>query len=109
MNADERAIYFHLKNRRGQFLSARDIARAAGSRRKFRKFPDWALPVLDHMVERGILETGPAGQYCIKPRPKKPGERAVSPQIASILKASGRDFPGLAATDDEDYAYYDSL
>ena len=107
MDAHERAIYYHLKNWPGQYRSARDIGRGAGSKRRSSAWPDWALPVLGRMVERGMLETNPAGEYRIKPRPRKAGERRVAPQIASILKASGREFPGLILDDDDDY--YDSL
>ena len=107
MDADERKIYYYLKNLRGQFVWGRDIGRGAGSRSEFRRRPDWALLALGRMVERGILETGPADHYRIKPRPKMAGEKYMSPQIASILKASGKDFAGLTLKDDD--AYYDSL
>lgn len=107
MDAVERGIYYYLKHRRSQFISAREIGRGAGSRRKSRVFPDWAMPVLDRMVERGILETGPAGQYRIKPRPRKAGDKCVSPAIAGILKASNKEFPGLTLEADD--AYYEAL
>jgi hypothetical protein len=107
MDADEWAIYYYLKRQRGQFVSVRDVGRGAGSRRRSHGLPDWALPVLGRMVERGILEADPAGQYRIKPRPRKAGEKCVSPQLASILKASGKAFTGLILEDDD--AYYDSL
>jgi hypothetical protein len=62
--------------------------------------PRWALPVLLRMVEVGQIETDSLGHYRIKPvdaRGKK--RRWISPDIAKILRQSGRNFDGASVTD----------
>jgi hypothetical protein len=66
------------------------------------------------MVQRGILETDPAGYYRLKPPPMTKAQRRrrwASPQVAKILKSSGRDFSdAIIVVDDKDLdEYYDSL
>ena len=114
MDADEREIYYFLKGRTHEFISGREIARRSGGRRRFRLEPDWARPFLTRMVDRGILETNPAGHYHLKPPPlnrDKRRRRWASPQIAQILKSSGRDFSEAIIVLDEKALdeYYDSL
>jgi len=110
MDADERAIYYYLKSWRPKSAPVRDIARHVGGRRRFRYAPDWAKPALLRMIERGILETNATGYYRLKPIPRKEteGKRWASPEIAEILKTSGKSFNNLLTQDDED-AYYESL
>jgi hypothetical protein len=96
MDADELEVYHYLKSWGHAFVSTREIARRAGGKRKFRETPDWAFPVLARMIERGIIECDHGGRYRLKLAPKndetKP--RWVSPQVAKILKESGKDFSG---------------
>lgn len=112
MDADEREIYYYLKGRGQAFISAREISRRAGGKKKSQENPDWALPVVLRMVERGILEADAGGHYRIKPLEKRDtdGKQWVSPQIARILKQSGKDFSHVFKVDEsEDTAYYDQL
>jgi len=113
MDADEREIYLYLKSWKHQFISAREISRRAGGKRRSRSEPEWAKPVLIRMVERKILEVDPAGHYRIKPRTKEQpkGTRWVSPQIARVLKESGKDFSTVVieASEEELDDYYDKL
>ncbi len=112
MDAEEREIYYYLKGWKNQFISNREISRRAGGKRRFHREPEWAKPVLQRMVERGILETDPAGHYRIKPVDEKiAGKRRhwVSPQIANILKNSGKDFTDIVMSEDELDRYYDQL
>ncbi|MST95152.1 MAG: hypothetical protein EXS33_07780 [Pedosphaera sp.] len=110
MDADEREIFYYLKSYRNEFISAREISRRAGGKKKFRSEPEWAKPVLTRMVERGILEADTSGHYRIKPMSKKTGKRKwVSPQIQRILRESGKEFADIQTTDDEMDAYYDNL
>ncbi|TAK97490.1 MAG: hypothetical protein EPO07_13160 [Verrucomicrobia bacterium] len=111
MDADEREIYYYLKPYRNEYLSGREIARRAGGKRRFREDPQWAVPALLRMVERDILETDPAGHYRIKPAPEKTGKKKwVSPQVARILKASGKQFEGVIEIDEAELDnYYDNL
>jgi len=110
MDADERAIYYYLKSWRPKSAPVRDIARHVGGRRRFRYAPDWVRPVLLRMIERDILETDAGGFYRLKPIPPKEteGKRWASPEIAEILKASGKEFSNVLTQEDED-AYYESL
>ncbi len=110
MNADERAIYYYLKSRRPQSVSSRELGRHVGGKRRSQYAPDWANPVLLRMIERGILETDAEGDYRLKPIPPKDtkGKRWASPEIARILKASGKAFNDLLTAEDED-EYYDKL
>jgi hypothetical protein len=110
MDADERAIYYYLKSRRPKAAPVRDIARHVGGRRRFRYAPDWARPVLLRMIERGIVETDATGSYRLSPVPKRvtEGKRWASPDIAEILKSSGKGFSNLLTDEDED-AYYENL
>ncbi len=110
MDAAEREIYHYLKSRRPKAVHARDINRHVGSKRRFRYNPEWATTALLSMVERGILETDAAGSYQLKPMPPKAtaGKRWVSPEIARILKASGKAYDNLITFEDED-DYYDKL
>ena len=112
MDADEREIYYYLKSWKHEYISAREISRRAGGKRRFREEAEWAKPVLTRMVERGILETDPAGYYRIKPPVEKKGaslKRWVSPEITRILQQSGKDFGTIVLTEQELDDYYDKL
>jgi hypothetical protein len=111
MDADEREIYHFLKHWRHEFISAREICRRAGGRKRFQKSPEWAKPILQNMVERGILEADSAGHFRIKPVPHNTKmKRWVSPQIAAILKSSGStELHDIAHSDDDADTYYDKL
>jgi len=107
MDAKEREIYYYLRSRRREFITAREIGRRAGGKRRFRVAPDWARPVLLAMAERGILESDAEGRYRLKPLPKKEtdGKHWASPEIAKILKASGKGFTNVMTSEDEDDYY----
>jgi hypothetical protein len=108
MDADERAVYHYVKSRRPQSVLDRDIGRHVGGKRRFRYNPEWAKPVLLRMIERGILETDAQDSYRLKPMPRKEtkGKRWASPQIAEILKSSGKEFRNVITAEDEDEYYY---
>jgi hypothetical protein len=110
MDAKERDIYYYLKSRRHEFATVREIGRRASGKRRFRVDPEWAGPVLLGMAERGILESDAEGRYRLKPMPKKitEGKRWASPEIADILKKSGKGFTNLITIEDED-EYYTQL
>ena len=110
MDAEEREIFLFLKSWQHQFVSAREICRRAGGKRRFRQSPEWAKPFLGRMVERSILETDGNGHYRLKPIPKKSRQkRWVSPQIAKILQNSGKDFGEIVISDAEADSYYEKL
>lgn len=111
MDAEEREIYYYLKSWKDTFVSTREIARRAGGKRRFHREPEWAKPVLTRMVERGILETDPAGHHRIKPPDKKLEQRKrwTSPQVARILHQSGKDYSEVIKVSDDLDVYYDGL
>ena len=111
MDADEREIFHFLKQYKHEYLSSREVCRRAGGKRRFRNEPEWAVPGLLRMVERGILETDPSGHYRIKPPPNDGKKKKwVSPHIARILKSSGKNFDGVIEIDENElYDYYDKL
>jgi hypothetical protein len=111
MDADEKEIYRYLKNQAGGGVTASNISRHAGGKRRFQDEPDWARSPLLRMEERGIIQRDAAGAYQLRPVPKDLGNSAkwVSPQIAEILARSGRKFDVKASNATDGEAYYDSL
>jgi hypothetical protein len=105
MDADQNAICLFLKTWPGQFVSRREICRRAGGKWRFREDENWALPILQRMVEDGIVESNDDGRFRLKHQgsadPTKKRKLWVSPAIKSILKDSGRDF-GLHDLDKEE-------
>ena len=113
MDAEEREIFFFLRREPDTFVPAHSINRHAGGKRKHRESPNWASPVLLRMMERGILETNPTGAFRLKPIPApETADRSpqwVSPQIAELLRKSGKKFDAVIRRDLDPEAYYDSL
>lgn len=113
MDADEREIYYYLRQDREAFVSVGAISRHAGGKHKFRDSSDWAKAALLRMTERGIVEMDKTGAYRLRPIPKPdPSAKAprwVSPQIAEMFRKSGKkfDLPAPGAMDEE--TYYNSL
>jgi hypothetical protein len=110
MDADEREIYHYLKQRSREFIPVREIGRRTGGKRRGRRFPEWARPVLERMAERGILESGGEAGYRLKPitEVEGKGRRWISPELAEILKASGKAFDGVVTKEGDD-EYYERL
>src|SRR5262245_32394529 len=104
MDADEREICIYLKSWAGVFVSAREIARRAGGRRRFGADPNWAVPVLARLVEKGVIEEDAGGHYRLIPRKKDEKEQKwVSPQIKKILEQSGKTFDVGNLEDDDEF------
>jgi hypothetical protein len=103
MDADEREICLYLKGWPGQFVSVAEITRRAGGKRRGRQEPNWAVPVLNRLVEKGILEADATGHYRLIKRVKAEKKRRfVSPHIQKILEKSGKSFEGVFEIKDED-------
>jgi hypothetical protein len=96
MTSEERDIYHYMKAAPRAFFSAREIARRAAGKKTFHESPDWAKTVLPVMVEKGYLETDDRGRFCLKRKGEveAKGRTWVAPNIAKILKQSGKDFSG---------------
>ncbi len=92
MDADERDICLYLRGWRGQFIALAEISRRAGGKRRFQREPDWAVPVLGRLVEKGILESDSTGHYRLRPAPPKENRKWVSPHVRKLLERSGKSF-----------------
>jgi hypothetical protein len=103
MDADEREICLYLKGWAGQFVSVAEITRRAGGKRRARDEPNWAIPILSRLVEKGILESDSTGHYRLKPRSKNDKKkRWVSPHIQKILEKSGKSYDHTIDVGSED-------
>jgi len=92
MQPEEREICTYLKSMPGQFISARDIARRAGGKWRFREDPLWAEPVLTRLLEKKIIETDSTHHYRLIMKVEKKNRKWVSPQMKRLLENSGKDF-----------------
>ena len=110
MDADEKDVFRYLRAEGGQFVAINSISRHAGGKQKFRESPEWAKAAVLRMVERGILEVDAAGAYRLKPRPVNDSSPRcwVSPQIAEMLRKSGKRFAALPHEGDTE-SFYDSF
>ena len=98
MTWEEREIINYLKSAPKVFFSAREIARRAAGKRVYAETPHWARPFLPRLVEKGLIETDPAGHFRLKDKPKElkaKGRKWVSPHIARLLKKGEKDFSGV--------------
>jgi hypothetical protein len=103
MEADEQAICSYLKSFPKEFVSAREICRRAGGKKRYRDDPYWAKQILMSLAEKGILESDSAGHYRLRPPDKKKGpKRWIAPHIQELLRKSGKDFEGVIEFDDTD-------
>lgn len=103
MDADEKLICDYLRGMRRQFVSAREICRRADTKKRWQQDPRWAIRLLTTMVDKKLIETDSLGHYRIKQEgKKKKPERWVAPQIAKILKDSGKEFENVVEIQDEE-------
>ncbi len=103
MNADEREICLYLKGWPGQFVSLAEIGRRAGGKRRQREDPNWAVPVLSSLVDKGFVESDSTGHYRLKPRNQNDKrKRWVSPQVQKLLEKSGKDFGKTVNIEEDD-------
>jgi hypothetical protein len=103
MDADERDICVYLKGWAGQFVHLTEISRRASTKRRYEKEPAWAVPAINRLVEKGILEADTTGHYRLCPRSKKDkSKRWMSPEMRKILEKSGKNFEGALEIEEED-------
>ena len=99
MEQDEREICAYLKTLPGQFVSARDIARRAGGKRRHQDDPYWAAPVLARLLDKKVIETDSTHHYrLVIKEDKKKRRKWISPQMKRILESSGK----IHVIEDED-------
>jgi hypothetical protein len=98
MDSDEQNICTFLKTFPRQFVSAREICRRAGGKKRYRENPYWANQLLLRMTEKGIVEIDAAGHYRLRSaqadKSKEP-KRWIAPQIEEMLRKSGKSFDGI--------------
>ena len=70
MGTDEIQVFEYMKSCPNVFVSAIEIARRVGGKRRLREDPDWIRPVLLRMVSDELLEADHFGQYRLKMRAK---------------------------------------
>jgi len=94
MDSDEREIFHYLQTWGANFVSAKEICRRAGSKKRYNEDNDWARGPLMRMSERGVVEGDSQGRFRLKPETKKGGHKWVSPEISKILNESGVEMDG---------------
>jgi hypothetical protein len=96
MDDDQSKICQFLKSFPGQFVSRKEICRRAGGKRRYREDENWAMPILQRMLEINLIEKDSSGHFRLteqKPHDqKKSKKRWISPAIKAILRQSGKDF-----------------
>lgn len=109
MDSDERQICDYLKSWPRHYVSAREAARRAGGKRRFREDPQWAYPVLARLLEQGHIETDGLGHYRIKQQElsNKTRRRWISPHLRRVLERSGRDFAGVLEIPEDEHETHD--
>ena len=104
MDDGQYAICEFLKMWPGQFVARREICRRAGGKWRYREDESWAVPVLQRMVEDGIVESDDSGHFRLMKQASADSSNKrklwLSPAIKTILKESGSDF-GLLDLDKE--------
>ncbi|MEI8289629.1 MAG: hypothetical protein WCH99_09150 [Verrucomicrobiota bacterium] len=85
MDADERDIFNYLKTWGKEYVGTAEICRRAGTKKHFHEDPEWAIPILITMKERGLLERDAMGRYRVKPARKKKGDQQVESNNSSDI------------------------
>jgi hypothetical protein len=86
MDAEEKEICEFLKSWPGQFVSQREVCRRAGGKWRFRENPNWALPVLGRMVDKGLLESDASGHFRLATEKKDKKKQWLSPELRKLLE-----------------------
>ena len=95
MDSTEIEIYNYLKSYPGQLISVLEVCRRAAGRKRYKRDPDWAVPVLARMQENGIVESenGTAFRLGIKfmagLEARRRRSRWIAPQIKQMFSVRG--------------------
>jgi hypothetical protein len=89
MTQEEREICTYLKSFPGQFVSARDIARRAGGKWRYREDTHWCTPFIAQLLEKRLIETDSAHGYRFIAKEQKKPRHWLSPQMKKILEDNG--------------------
>lgn len=104
MDYDERSVRIYLKSYPGQFVSARVISRRVGGRRRYYEDPLWVMPILNKLVDKGVVEADAQGHFTLKKQDSTDFRKRthISPQVKRILERSSRDFGKVIAIDEDE-------
>ena len=86
MDADERDIVQYLQTWGDNFVHGKEIARRAGTKKRFNQEPEWAKPVLDRLKDSGVIEGDHSGRYRLKPEKHDKNHKWIAPDIQKILQ-----------------------
>jgi hypothetical protein len=93
LTTEEIEILHFLQSFPREFVSAKEISRRAGTKRRAREEPHWVRPFLTRLLHKELIETDDTGRYrCRQPKTERRKKKWVSPQIAKILQKSGKTF-----------------
>ena len=102
MSNDEKLILDYLKQFPGEFVSSLEIARRAGSPRRYNIQPGWASVVLKRLETEAVVERDFKGRFRIKPkRAKKIHEgkeiaaeaKEIVPEVKEIVPEATETVP----------------
>ena len=98
MDADERDVIQYLETWGENFVHSKEIARRAGSKKRFTQEPEWAKPVLARLKDARAIEGDHCGRYRLAPGAHDE-EVWVAPDIEKLLQ---EDIPmsEVSATDE---------
>ncbi|MCU0772025.1 MAG: hypothetical protein MUE94_09710 [Verrucomicrobia bacterium] len=104
MDYDERSVRLFLRGYPGQFVSARVISRRLGGKRRYHEDPLWVVPILNRLVDKGVVETDAQGHFRLKKAdPLDARKRTwLSPQVKRILERSAKDFAKVIKIDEDE-------
>ena len=71
MNFEEKQVLDFLKPCPRVYFSVREIGRKAGTRRQYYDNPEWPLPHLQFLTQKGHLLVNPMGHYCFVPQDER--------------------------------------
>jgi hypothetical protein len=91
MDSDERDIEQYLATWGETYVSAKEICRRAGSRKRYNAEPEWAREVLLRMEEKGIVESNANGKYRLIHSHSEEGEHEHPPAGEVGEKIEGAD------------------
>ena len=108
MTQDEQDILLYFKSNPNLWVSMTEISRQVGGKFRFQTEPDWPRKIVKKFLGKSLLEMDASGAYRLKPR-DKPAPRGprlhVSPQVAEILKKSGKKFDADLGDEEADNEY----
>ena len=101
MDADERDVIQYLETWGENFVHGKEIARRAGSKKRFTQEPGWAKPVLARLKDARAIQGDHCGRYRLTPGAHGEEEEWVAPDIEKLLQ---EDIPMSenSATDEMD-------